>query len=225
MRRASPRVHGTLPAMSRLGWCLPTIAALLGACIPEYHPPTLSEPHALVKVRRTYDTIAGSTLYEHLLVDDHSALSIRDPVELARVARVASSLVYPVPATFVMASSFTHQEMRLVEEQYYEQQMYSEFVSYDCSSGFGPNAVHRSCSRMETRYRPVTRYRMVSKLVDVTDAACQASRRFAPVQDRVYLLQYTFQEHGACSLSCFEQIPNPDGTFQNATCPAAPPPK
>jgi hypothetical protein len=75
------------------------------------------------------------------------------------------------------------------------------------------------------RYRSVTRYRWVSKLVDVTDAECQATKRFAPLADRVYLMQYTFQEHRACSLSCFEQVPNSDGTFTNLPCPAPPLPK
>jgi hypothetical protein len=201
------------------------LVSLLGACIPEYHPPSLAEPHATLKIRRTYEHYAGTTLRERLLVDDHSALSSQVPAGLSREARIDSSLVYPTPATFVMTSSFFHQEMQQVQETYYEQEMYMDSESYDCSSGFGTSAVHRSCSRMVTRYRPITRYRWVSRLVDVTDAECSAQSRFSPAAEHVYLLQYTFQEHRACSLSCFEQLPNPDGTFTNATCPAAPIPQ
>ena len=199
--------------------------SLLGACIPEYHPPTLAEPHATLKVRRTYDTQAGSTLRELLLVDDHSALVSEVPASLASAPRIDASLVYPTPATFVMSNRFFHQEMREVDETYYEQQPYTDYESYDCSSGYGTNAVHRTCSRTVTNYRSVTRYRRVSKLVDVTDAECRAARRFSPAVDRVYLMQYSYQEHGACSLSCFEQMPNSDGTFTNSPCPIAPPPK
>lgn len=201
------------------------VLALLGACIPEYHPPTLAEPHATIKVRRTYDTQAGSTLHELLLVDDHSALVSEVPASLASAPRIDASLVYPTPATFAMSSRFFHEEMREVDETYYEQEPYSDYESYDCSSGYGTNAVHRSCSRSITRYRSVPRYRRVSKLVDVTDAECQATRRFSPAVDRVYLMQYSYQEHRACSLSCFEQMPNSDGTFTNAPCPTAPPAK
>ena len=199
--------------------------SLLGACIPEYHPPTLAEPHATIKIRRTYDTQAGVTLRELLLVDDHSALVSEVPASLARAPRIDAGLVHPTPATFVMSNRFLHQELREVYETYYEQEPYSDYESYDCSSGYGTNAVHRSCSRSVTRYRSVPRQRRVSKLVDVTDAECRAARRFSPALGRVYLLQYSFQEHAACSLSCFEQVPNSDGTFTNSPCPSAPPPK
>ncbi|MET0794144.1 MAG: hypothetical protein ABW061_21660 [Polyangiaceae bacterium] len=204
-----------------------TVAALsmLGACIPEYHPPTLSEPHATIKIRRTYDTQAGVALHELLLVDGHSALRSQVPARLASAPRIDASLVHPKPATFTMLSSFFHQEMRQVSETYYEQESYSDYESYDCSSGYGSSAVHRSCSRSVTRYRSIPRQRTVSKLVDVTDAECRATNRFTPAVGRVYLLQYSFQEHAACSLSCFEQVPNSDGTFTNAPCPPAPPPQ
>jgi len=204
--------------------CLLGGLCVLGACVPEYHPPTLAEPHAVVKIRRTYDTSAGTTLHEQLLVDGHRAYSNEAPADLARAPRIDASLVYPTPATFSMNSSFFHQEMRQVNETYYEQESYTEMESYDCSSGFGTSAVHRSCSRMATHYRPVSRTRWVTRMVDVVDAQCAAVSRFAPAPDRVYLLQYSFQEHAACSLSCFEQVPNSDGTFQNLPCPSAPPP-
>jgi len=197
------------------------LAWLLGACIPQYHPPTLSEPHAVIKVRRTYDTIAGTRLRESLLVDDHRAFAAEVPSGLASAPRIDSSLVHPVPATFGMASSFFHQEMRTVQESYFVQEPYSSYESYNCGTGTS----YRSCSRSVTHYRSVTRHRWVTKMVDVVDAECQAGQRFAPAADRVYLLQYSFQEHRACSLSCFEQVPNSDGTFRNLACPVAPAPK
>jgi hypothetical protein len=197
------------------------LAWLLGACVSAYQPPTLAEPHAVVKLRRTYDTIAGTRLRESLLIDDHPAHAAEVPSGLASTPRIDSSLVHPTPATFGMASSFYHQEMRLIQETYYVQEPYSTYESYNCGSG----SSYRTCSRSATHYRSVTRYRTVMRRVDVVDAACQASRRFAPAVGHVYLLQYSFQEHGACSLSCFEQVPNDDGTFRNLTCPVTPPAK
>ena len=211
-------------AMSTRLLSLPALFAL-GACIPAYHPPTLADPHATVKVRRTYDTQAGASLREALLVDGHLALRNDAPARLAIAPLIDASLVHPIPATFVMSSRFYHQELRSVYETYYEQEPHYETESYDCSYGYGSNAVHSTCTRSVTRDVQVARQRYVTKWVDVTDAECQATTRFSPAKDRVYLLQYSFQEQGACSLSCFEQVPNPDGTFANSTCSAAPPPQ
>ena len=197
------------------------LLSFVAACIPEYHPPTLAEPHAVVKIRRTYDTNAGVALHEQLLVDDHVAFQAAVPSALARESRIDSSLVFPIPATFVMSSAFVHQESRTVTETYYEQESYSDSESYSCGSG----TLYRTCSRSVTRYRSVPRTRRVTKMVDITDAECRAVNRFAPAMNRVYLLQFNFQEHGACGLSCFEQVPNSDGTFTNSTCPVAPPEK
>lgn len=197
--------------------------SLLSACIPEYHRPTSADPHATIKLRRTYDSQAGVSLHEALLVDEHVAFQAEVPAGLSREPRIDVSLVHPVPATFAVSSSFYHRELRQVEETYYEQEPHLEYESYDCSSGFGTSAVHRSCTRNVTRYVQVPHRRWVPKWVDVVDAECQALARFRPAKDRVYLLQYNFQEHRACSLSCFEQSSNSDGTFTNASCPSAPP--
>jgi hypothetical protein len=199
------------------------LVGLLGACISEYRPPKLAEPHAVLKIRRTYDTSAGVWLREFLLLDDHLAFAAEVPAGLASAPRIDSSLIHPMPASFDMSSSFFHQEMRTVQESYWVQEPYSKYESYDCSSGHGTKAVHRTCSRNATHYRTVTRHRWVSKRVNVVDAECQAQNRFAPAAGRVYLLQYSYQEHGACTLSCFEQVPNSDGTFRNLNCPIAPP--
>ena len=207
---------------ARLGLAL-CIATLGSACIPEYRPPTLAEPHATVKVRRTYDMAAGTALHELLLVDEHRALAAGVPASLALSPRIDALLVHPAPATFQMHGRFLHQETQTVLETYYQQEMYFDTESYDCSSGFGTNASHRTCTRQVTRYRQVPHQHWVSRVVDVTDAACAAQNRFTPAADRVYLLQFNFQEHQACSLSCFEQVPGEGQTFKNLPCPPAPP--
>jgi hypothetical protein len=204
---------------------LTLLACLLGACMPPaYHPPTLAEPHATLKVRRTYDTLAGTHLRESLMVDEHVALRTNVASSEATAPRIDPILLHPTPATFVMSGSFFHMEMRTVQESYTVQEPHYSYESYDCSSGYGASAVHRTCSRNVTRYESVTKYRMVTKPVEVFDAVCNTSSRFAPAVGRVYLLQFNFQENHVCSLSCFEQIPNSDGTFRNQPCPPAPPP-
>lgn len=198
------------------------LAYLIGGCVRAYHPPTLAEPHAVLKVRRTYDTLAGTHLRESLLVDDHSALRADVETSFASAPRIDSTLVHPTPATFAMTGSFFHKEWRMVREQHQVRESYMANESYDCSSGYGTNVVHRSCSRNVTRYRYVTEYHWVHKWVEVFDAQCRATSRFSPAAGRVYLLQYSFQEQSACSLSCFEQVPNGDDTFRNLPCPPAP---
>ena len=32
---------------------------LVGGCVQPYEPPTVDQPHAVIKVRRTYETTAG----------------------------------------------------------------------------------------------------------------------------------------------------------------------
>jgi hypothetical protein len=192
-------------------------------CVPEYHPPTLAEPHAVVKLRRTYDVIAGVYLREQLLVDDHLAYAASTAASLGAAARIDALLLHPTPAELTMASTFFHQETRRVYETYYEQVSKIEYETYDCSSGSGTSRSYRSCTRSVTRYHSEPRQRWVTRVVDVDDRSCQTGLRFAPVAGRVYLLQYSFQQHGVCSLSCFEQLPQADGTFQNRRCSSAPP--
>jgi hypothetical protein len=191
-------------------------------CVPAYRPPTLAEPHAVIKLRRTYDMIAGSFLRERLLVDDHLAYAASTSASLGAAARIDALLLHPTPAELTMASIFFHQETQQVYETYYEQVPTTDYETYDCSSGSGTSRSYRSCTRSVTRYRSEPRQRWVTRVVDVDDGSCQTGLRFAPMAGRVYLLQYSFQQHGVCSLSCFEQLPQADGSFQNRRCSSAP---
>lgn len=208
---------------ARLGSVL-TLALLLGACIPNYEAPTFAQPHATIKVRRTYDSGGGSTLRELMMVDEHRVFSGDLPSRMAEAPLNNAALVHPIPATFELRSEFFHYEMRQVQESYYDSVPYTDFETYDCSTGFGATRTYNSCSRMVTRYRNELRYRWVNKLVEVSDGGCRAGTRFTPAIGGVYLLQYSYQEPMACSLSCFAQVSQPDGTFQNSPCPSAPPP-
>jgi hypothetical protein len=134
-------------------------------------------------------------------------------------------LAHPTPQTFEVRSEFFHTETRQVHESYQEPHTYYESESYDCSSGFGTNKSYRTCTRSVSRTRYETRWRWVTRAVQVTDGSCASALRFAPQNQHVYLLQYTYSAPGVCALTCFEQIGAADGSFRNQGCPAAPPEK
>ncbi len=198
---------------------------LLAGCVPAYEPPSADQPHAVVKLRRSYEQPAGSALSEAVNIEDHGALRDTVSSRLASAPRTDALLAHPVPQTFEVHSEFFHTESRQVHESYQEPRTYYDTESYDCSSGFGTNKSYRTCTRTVSRTRYETRWRWVTRLVRVTDGACSAALRFAPQNRSVYLLQYTYSAPNVCSLACFEQIGAEDGSFRNRSCPAAPPEK
>ena len=196
------------------------VVALGSGCVPAYHAPKTEEPHAIVKLRRSYESGAGTTLREQVLVDGHRAYDSTSPAALAATPHIDSILVWPIEASYAFRSAFFHTEMRYVSETYYEQVSSLESESYNCGSGTS----YRTCTRMVTRYRSEPRQRMVMKSVEVSDGACETGTRFSAMVSHVYLLQYTYQQPNACALTCFEQVPQSDGTFQNRPCLVALPP-
>ncbi|HYQ16435.1 MAG TPA: hypothetical protein VEQ58_11780, partial [Polyangiaceae bacterium] len=85
-------------------------------CMPAYLPPTADQPHAIFKLRRSYETTAGTHLQEFVHIDEHVALEDGVASDVARTARADAILVHPVPTTVVFGSSFTHLETKLVQE-------------------------------------------------------------------------------------------------------------
>jgi hypothetical protein len=203
----------------------PVLALALTHCVPRYEPPTADQPHAVLKLRRTYEEVAGSVLSEAVEIEDHVALHAGVAAELARAPRTDALLAHPIPQTFEVLSEFSHHETRQVYESYQEPHTSYETESYDCSSGFGTSKTFRTCTRSVPRTRYETKWRWVTRTIQVSDGACSAALRFAPENRHVYLLQYTYSAPSVCALSCFEQIGAPDGTFRDQSCPAAPPEK
>jgi len=200
-------------------------ALLLVGCVPPYKPPTADQPHAVLKLRRSYEEIAGAALSESVNIDDHYALRETVASRLASTPRTDAMLAHPAPQTFEVRSEFFHTESRQVHESYQEPHTYYDTESYDCSSGFGTNKSYRTCTRSVSRTRYETRWRWVTKTVQVSDGACGSALRFSPQNQHVYLLQYTYSAPNVCSLACFEQVGAEDGSFRNQACPAAPPEK
>ncbi len=186
------------------------------ACVHTYDAPRPDEPHAIVKFRRSYETMLGTTLREVVTIDDHPSYSATVSTTELRGPRHDAQLVRPQPATFSTRSAFFHLETRMVWETVWVPDPYQTIESYACGG-------RRMCLGSVTRVRLVPRPRWVPKVVEVLDATCANALRFAPVLHGSYLLQYTFQEHGMCSLACYSQSPKPDGGFDLRPCPAAPP--
>jgi hypothetical protein len=191
-------------------------ACAVAGCVPPYRPPTADQPHATIKVRRVYEKVAGTRLDELVRIEGHSALTQNVEASLATAPRTDGLLVHPRPARVDLASTFLHQEMRTVQEPYTETTYELATESYSC----GTLNSYQTCTRMVSRPRSVTKYRLVTKLVDVTDAQCSKALVIAPADGHLYLVDYTFQAQGVCTASCVEQVAvAADGSFANRPCP------
>lgn len=191
------------------------LATLCASCATAYRPPTAQAPHAVVKFRRVYPTPVGASLRESLLIDGHGALNRVAPAQTAAPPHTDGVLVHPQPATLSAQSTFFHTELRTFSESYSVQVPYSTTETYSC--GFG--RATSTCTRSATHYRSEMRTRLVTRPVEVVDAACTTARSLAPAVNGVYLLELDFQGSGVCRLSCYEQVPADDGTFDNRHCP------
>lgn len=195
-----------------------TIAAFITTgCLKNYSPPTATQPHAVLKLRRAYASTSGTHLRERFIIQKkYNLFSQTVTSREAKNPLIDGILIHPGPAEINAASSFFHYEQQMVNESYQVQEPYMSTESYNC----GSSGQYRTCMRTVTKYRSVTKYRNVMKTVEVIDLSCNATIQFQPTNGHTYLLEMTFQGERACSLNCFKQTPNPDGTFSNTTCPA-----
>ena len=186
-------------------------------CIKRYAPPSAEQPHAVLKLRRTYASLSGTYLREQFIIQqEYNLFTNTTAARAAENALIDGVLIHPEPTEIQATSHFFHHEQRMVQESYQEQQPYMDTETYNC----GTAGAYRTCTRSVTRYRSVTKYRTVLKTVEVTDAGCSDTIAFQAGNGDTFLLEMTFQGHGSCTLSCFKQSPNPDGTFSNAPCPS-----
>ncbi len=184
------------------------------ACVPAYRAPRLDEPHAVLKVRRSYLSKAGTSLHEDLRIDDHRAFEAGVRAGDVDAPRIDALLVHPRPGTFSFSSQFSHVENQFVTESYSVQVPYT--VNSYGTCGYGRSSY--SCSQTTTHYRTEYRTRQVWKDVVIDDGTCHLRLRFAPSPNGIYLLEYQYLEPRECRLTCFEQRANPDGTFENTPC-------
>ncbi len=193
---------------------LVVLSSALGCAVP-YKPPTRDQPHAVLKLRRTYQTSGGTHMREGLSIDGHEAFGAQDARTAAGAVRSDAILVHPTTAEMRVAAGFFHTEMRTVQESYTVQIPYSTYESYSCGTGRS----YQMCSRTVTRYRSETRYRTVVRAVEVSDGSCATSTWLSPALNGTYLLEYEYVHDALCRLACFEQVPTATpGKFENRRC-------
>lgn len=190
------------------------VSSALGCALP-YKPPTRDQPHAVLKLRRTYQISGGTHMREGLSIDGHDAFGAQDARSAASTVRTDAILVHPRTAEMRVAAGFFHTEMRPVQESYTVQIPYSTFESYNC----GTSGSYQMCSRTVTRYRSETRYRTVIRAVEVSDGSCATAAWLSPALNGSYLLEYEYAHDGLCRLACFEQVPGATpGQFDSRRC-------
>jgi hypothetical protein len=190
-------------------------ASLSSGCVRQYEPPRPDQPHAIVKVRRTYDRPSGPLLREVINIGEYRAFE-RSGVPLEAPGTDAI-LVHPGPASWTFAASFFHNESRMVSETYYEQQPYTETESYSCGTGTS----YQSCTRTVTHYRSVAKTRWVTKTVEVTDGHCEVPVAHQAETDHLYIVQFHYLDNDVCQAECYEQVRSPSGVDENRRCQPA----
>jgi hypothetical protein len=169
-------------------------AVHLSGCMAQYKPPTTSEPHAILKVRRTYGATYGNRLAERVVVDGSWALKQVKDSQLASTPQTDAVLVHPKESNLTVDVAFSHQENRTVSE------------SYSCGT---------------TQY-PRTCYRTVSRPVTVIDSACDPEIGVRFEAKSTYLIELNMIERGECIVRCYEQVPTANGQFDNKPCALLP---
>jgi hypothetical protein len=169
----------------------------------------VDEPHALLKLRRVYNLLKGPQLNEQVLLNEHSIRELE--TKATKTPQTDAVRIRPGPAELEIRSSFFRTETRWVQETYTEYRR-------------DPCGYTRSASGItQTRYcsKSIPRRRLVPRVVQVPLGSCQAKVTLQAVQSMMYLLQYSFNDAGHCSLSCFQQTPTANGGFANQRCPPA----
>jgi hypothetical protein len=182
--------------------CVLFLALLCPTCVPAYRPPTASEPHAVVKLRRSYEQHAGTELDERIQINGFELLRNTRPSGV-HSALIDAVLAHPGATTWRFQSTFYHQETRFVNEPYQYSVPYTSMRTFPCGSPRAPSV----CTQPITDYRYFTQYRYVPRLVNVPDASCRATLSHVVDVGHVYLVELTYQDDETCQLRCYEQTP------------------
>jgi len=186
---------------------------LASGCVRQYEPPRPDQPHAIVKVRRTYDRASGPNLRETIDIGEYRAFQHAGAA--LDTPSTDAILVHPGPASWTFSAAFFHSEMRTVQETYYEQESYTETESYNCGTG----TQYTTCTRPVTRYRSVPKTRWVTQNVEVVDGRCEVPVVHQAEADHLYIVQFHYLDNTVCQADCYEQLKSPTGGEENRRCP------
>lgn len=164
-----------------------------------YTFPKPNEPHAIVKIRRTYHQTRGEELREVALIDHHIALRREVYSRQASVPVTDAIRVHPRAAEWQWSGTFFHVEIRRVEERY--------TAIESCTkreNRLQPDGTYRFETVITTCYVEKTRW--VNKREEVRDGNCVHRFTLAPLVGHLYLLQLSYMGGNICNLVCLEQI-------------------
>jgi len=159
-------------------------------CMSQYVRPKASEPHAVVKFRRTYMKVAGVRLTEELNANDEWVLRKNADSKLGKSPRTDGLLLHPGRSVLELRAIFSHQGTRTRQQ------------SYNCGSGDSPQ----------------TCYRTVTENYTIVDGACTEEMAVVIEDGKNYLLSLDYQDENNCSSSCLIQSKKSDGSFSNQPC-------
>ena len=152
--------------------------SLVVGCVPTYKPPTANEPHAILKLRRTYEKSAGTQLSEVVMIGDSAAYRSVTDSRTAATPKNDAILVHPVPVDLAFQTQFSHQYTHMVQEQYNEQVPYQSTETYNC----GTPPSYQTCTRSVTQYRSESKTRWVNRTDTIVDGRCDVTLRLNPKQ-------------------------------------------
>lgn len=162
---------------------------VIAACVPPYTPPTSNMPHAVVKFRRRYGAVFGTTLTETLSINDKPAFASEASAWDAHVPATSGVLVHPGSVTIGAEASFWH----LSREPGYP-------MGY-CGGWRAPVSCYST-----------------SRSVPITDAVCSRSLDLEMRAGEVYLLELDFVDATTCRLVCYRQESRGSGRVRMFPC-------
>lgn len=164
-------------------------AFTLAGCQPRgparYVEPRVDQPHALVAIVRQHTSRPGPFRDDVVHVNGQDVSLGKQDQTAVRVATDAHH--------WFASTRYWHTEARTSLETVY----YTEYETDSC-------AYRDSRGDCQSGRRPVTKSRLenVTRLIEVTDAACDASSSYQLENGKSYRLTFTFEAAGACSLGC-----------------------
>ena len=111
---------------------------LAAGCIPQYRAPTFDQPHATLKLKRSYALSKGTSLSERMAVDGSWAFAITMPSSVAAEPRTDTLLLHPRPARLLVTSVFFDEESQADQEPTLVSVPYDDVESYDCGTFDNP---------------------------------------------------------------------------------------
>lgn len=201
-------MHGRLRAVLSTGGL--GLALCLSGCVHTYQQPSVTDPHALAKVRVSYHGTPNTMLTEDFRLNDRELPWPKERGHL-EVTATQALRVRDEPSTWEFSSTFWH-SISVTEVR--PEQVAEQYPCGTATMGGGSGAASQTtyCTRYHTEFRSVT----VNQTV--IDASCLAQLQQLPRDGAMYLIQYDVYDGQRCTLVCYEQRARADGGFDLGPC-------